>query len=165
MTPCKLSPWAEWWGMLGEICGCCESPWVHRDDHNHMFHPHSPTIGPRTQSAGSLLHSTQGAFIRALMFCPLMQSVPKSQPAGGPWWQRTTTTWSPWSDSRAWWVTRVGCLSISVRPGILKTPTRFANHAQPSDQRICVVVVLRCHGSLRTETLAQVASVVEALGV
>ncbi len=69
--------------MLGEICGCCESPWVHRDDHNHMFHPHSPTIGPRTQSAGSLLHSPQGAFIRALMFCPLMQSVPKSQPAGG----------------------------------------------------------------------------------
>ncbi len=43
-------------------------------------------------------------------------------------------TWSPWSDSRAWWVTRVGFLSIPVRPGILKTPTHFANHAQLLDK-------------------------------
>ncbi len=76
-----------------------------------------------------------------------------------------TTTWSPWSDSRAWWVTHVDLLSLPGRPGMLKTPTRFANHAQPSDQRIRVLVVLWCRGSLRIETLAQVASVAETLGV
>ncbi len=45
-----------------------------------------------------------------------------------------STILSPWSDSRAWWVTRVGFLSIPVRPGVLMKPTRVANHAQPSDQ-------------------------------
>ncbi len=84
MTPCELSPWAESWVMLGEKCGCCEGPWVHRDNHNsHMFHPHSPTIGPRTQSAGSLLHSPQGGFHQSLDVLPTDATRANSQPAGG----------------------------------------------------------------------------------
>ncbi len=77
---------------------------------------------------------------------PTDASCCKASACRGPRWAKTTTILSPWSDSRAWWVTRVGFISISVRPGVLMTPTRFANHAQPSDQRICVVVVLWCHG-------------------
>ncbi len=152
--------------MSGEMCGCCEGPWAYRDHHNNCtFHPHFPAIGPRTQSTRSLLHSPQRGVFRTLMFLPTDATRAKFSACRGPWWQRTTMTWSPWSDSRAWWVTRVGFLSIPVRPGILKTPKHFANHAQLLDQRICVMVVLRCHGSLQTETLAQVASVVEGLGV
>ncbi len=46
-----------------------------------------------------------------------------------------STILSPWSDSRAWWVTRVGFLSIPVRPGVAHENLRgVTNHAQPSDQ-------------------------------
>ncbi len=150
--------------MLGEKCGCCEGPWVHRDNHNsHMFHitDHRPKNSVSREFAALSprgLSSEPWCFAHWCNPCQILS-------LQGPWWQRTTMTWSPWSDSRAWWVTRVGFLSIPVRPGILKTPKHFANHAQLLDQRICVMVVLRCHGSLQTETLAQVASVVEGLGV
>ncbi len=73
----------------------------------------------RTQSVGCLLHSPKKGFVRTLMFCPLMQAVTK------PRWAKTSMILSPWSNSRAWWVTRVGFLSIPVRPGVRMTPTRF----------------------------------------
>ncbi len=105
-------------------------------------------IRPQSLLVHSPLNPSRSLALKAqnLDVLPTDASCCKASACRGPRWAKTTTILSPWSDSRAWWVTRVGFLSISVRPGVLMTPTRFANHAQPSDQRICVVVVLWCHG-------------------
>ncbi len=89
--PARVVPWLHVNWVLGLKVGACwvksvgvvKVPGCTGTITIATFHPHSPTISPRTQSAGSLLHSPQGAFIRALMLCLLMQPVPKSQPAGG----------------------------------------------------------------------------------
>ncbi len=105
-------------------------------------------IRPQSLLVHSLLNPSRSLALKPqnLDVLPTDASCCKASACRGPRWAKTTTILSPWSDSRAWWVTRVGFISISVRPGVLMTPTRFANHAQPSDQRICVVVVLWCHG-------------------
>ncbi len=56
-------------------------------------------------------------FIRIPDVLPLMQSCGKVSACRGLWWARTTTTWIPWSDSRAWWVTHVDLLSLPDAQG------------------------------------------------
>ncbi len=116
-------------------CFCCPSIFLV------LIRPQSLLVHSPLNPSRSLALKPQN-----LDVLPTDASCCKASACRGPRWAKTTTILSPWSDSRAWWVTRVGFISISVRPGVLMTPTRFANHAQPSDQRICVVVVLWCHG-------------------
>ncbi len=114
MTPFELSPWAECWGMLGEICGCCEGPWVYRDHHNsHTIHPHSRAIGPRTQSTRSLLHSPQRGVIRTLMFLPTDASWGKVSVCKEPWHPGKTTTRCPWAHNNCTF--RRSFLTVSPR--------------------------------------------------